>query len=58
MGKILHCRDAGFDCDAVVLGETQEEILDQVRPHAADAHGVQVGPAMESRLRELIKDRN
>ncbi len=56
MTKILHCRDAGFDCDAVVQGATAEEILEQVRPHAAEAHDTQVTPAMEEQLRPLIRE--
>lgn len=56
MTKILHCRDAGFDCDAVVSGETAEDIMAQVRPHAADVHGVTVNPEMERQLSALITD--
>lgn len=56
MTKILHCRDAGFDCDAVVRGETVDEILAQVRPHAASTHHVQVDGPMEDQLRPLISD--
>jgi predicted small metal-binding protein len=35
--KQLVCRDAGFDCDAVVRAETDEDVLAQVRPHAQEA---------------------
>lgn len=56
MAKILHCRDAGFDCDAVVRGDTVEDILAQVRPHAADTHQVKVDGDMERELTPLIKD--
>ncbi|HVA42286.1 MAG TPA: DUF1059 domain-containing protein [Acidimicrobiales bacterium] len=54
--KVLHCRDAGFDCDAIVHGSTAEEILAQVRPHAAEAHDTVVTPELESDLRTLIKE--
>ncbi len=57
MPKILHCRDAGFDCDAVVQGASTEEILQQVRPHAEAVHGVQVTPELETQLVPLIRDR-
>lgn len=56
MTKILHCRDAGFDCDAVVEGNSTEEIMAQVAPHAAEAHDVQVTPEMESQLAGLVRD--
>jgi predicted small metal-binding protein len=55
MPKILHCRDAGFDCDATVQGETTQDILDQVRPHAAEVHHVQIDEPMAHRLQELIR---
>ncbi len=54
MTAILHCRDAGFDCDAVVRGDTVDDVMAQVRPHAADVHHVQVDEAMEEQLRPLI----
>lgn len=56
MAKILHCRDAGFDCNAVVQGESTEDILRQVRPHAESEHGVQVTPELEKQLTPLITD--
>lgn len=54
MTKFLHCRDAGFDCDAVVEGATVEDILRQVRPHAEQAHQVTLDAAMEAKLLALI----
>lgn len=54
MTKILHCRDAGFDCDATVRGESTQDILDQVRTHAAQAHDTEVDQPMEKRIQELI----
>lgn len=56
MTKFLYCRDAGFDCDAVVSGDDLEEILAKVRPHASDVHHVEVGPEMEAQLSQLVKD--
>ena len=55
MAYILYCREAGFDCNTVVQGETPDEILAQVRGHAADDHGVTVTPAMTAHVRTLIK---
>ncbi|MDP9375972.1 MAG: DUF1059 domain-containing protein [Actinomycetota bacterium] len=54
--KVLHCRDAGFDCDAVVRGESREEIVAQVRPHAREVHGVEVTPQLENQLATLIRE--
>lgn len=57
MTKFLHCRDAGFDCDAIVSGDDLEEILAQVRPHAAGVHNVEVGPEMEAQLAGLVRNK-
>jgi predicted small metal-binding protein len=53
--KQLTCRDAGFDCDAVVQAETDEDVMAQVRPHAQQAHGVTVTPEMEQQLAGLVR---
>ncbi len=44
MTKLLRCRDVGFECDAEVRGDSNEEILAQVVEHARDAHGVSEVP--------------
>ncbi len=52
----LKCADAGFECDAVVSGETDEEILAQVGPHAEQVHGVEVTPELAEQVRGKITD--
>ena len=52
---ILYCREAGFDCNTIVAGESAEEILAKVRLHASDDHGVDVTPAIADQVRTLIK---
>lgn len=52
----LRCRDAGFDCDAVVQGESDEEIFAQAGPHAQQEHGVEVTPEMKGQLAALIHE--
>jgi predicted small metal-binding protein len=54
--KVLHCRGLGFDCDAVVGGQSIDEIMGQVRPHAAEVHGVEVTPDMEQQMVRLVRD--
>lgn len=54
--KQLGSRDAGFDCDAVVTGQSTQEELQQLGPHARDVHGVQVTPELEQ-LNGLVTDR-
>ncbi len=53
----LACRDAGFDCDAVVEADTDEAVMGQVQPHAQEAHWVEVTPEMERQLAGLVRQR-
>lgn len=55
MSYILYCREAGFDCDTMVAGESADEILTKVRAHAAADHDVVVTPVMADQVRTLIK---
>ncbi len=36
----LVCRDTGLDCDYVIKGETQEEMLRNGAEHAIQVHGM------------------
>jgi predicted small metal-binding protein len=40
MQKELRCRDAGFDCDRVVRGKSDEEVMRQAAQHAREKHGI------------------
>lgn len=55
--KELVCRNAGFDCDAVVHGDTVDDVLAQVGPHAKEVHGVDVTPELREQLAGLVTDR-
>ena len=54
--KRLQCRDAGFDCDAVIEAETVEEIMGQAGPHAKEAHGVDVTPEMAEEIAGHVRE--
>jgi predicted small metal-binding protein len=54
--KTLLCRDVGFDCDAKVQANTDEEVMAQVADHARHVHGVSVTPEMAEGIKTLIKD--
>ncbi|MCO5189989.1 MAG: DUF1059 domain-containing protein [Anaerolineae bacterium] len=41
MALVVHCRDVGFDCDGVVKADSEQELLQLVAVHAAEAHGLQ-----------------
>ncbi len=52
----LECRDLGFDCDAVVQGESDDAVLVQVVPHAEQVHGVEVTPELATMAGSKIRD--
>ncbi|AKD04019.1 DUF1059 domain-containing protein [Pontibacter korlensis] len=54
--KTLKCRDAGFDCDGVVRGNSDQEVLEQAGKHAKEVHGVTVTPELAAQLKPLIKE--
>jgi len=57
MAKILSCREVGADCDVVIRGETEEEVLQKVLIHAAQAHNItDVSEECIAQLRAAIRD--
>jgi predicted small metal-binding protein len=57
--KTLSCREAGFDCDYVVKGETEEEILNNGKQHVIMDHEMkeeECTPQFKGKLRGLIKE--
>jgi predicted small metal-binding protein len=56
--KTLNCREAGFECDYVVKGETDEEVLRNGGDHAMKVHGMKaedITPEMKQKLKGLIR---
>jgi predicted small metal-binding protein len=54
--KEFHCRDAGFDCDAVVHADSVDDVMDQAGSHAKEVHGADVSPEMAGQMRTLVHD--
>jgi predicted small metal-binding protein len=54
--KILHSRDAGYDCEGVIRGKSEDEVLNQAATHALELHGVSVTPELAEQRKTLIKD--
>ena len=44
MTKLLKCRNVGFDCDAEIRAESEEELLEMAAKHANEAHGIHQMP--------------
>jgi predicted small metal-binding protein len=57
MAKELICRDIGFDCDAVVQADSEEEVMAQAATHAREVHGLQhIDDQTAERIRAQIHD--
>jgi predicted small metal-binding protein len=54
--KTLHCSDAGFDCQAVIRANSEEEVLKQAAQHALEVHCVPVTQELAEQLKMLIKE--
>ena len=49
------CRDVGQDCDCIVAGETEEELMKKAAEHAVKDHGYKEQDIMTSEMKEKIK---
>ncbi len=50
------CRDAGYDCDMVLRGETVDELMEALRPHARRVHLVTLTPSLQRQLSTLVRE--
>lgn len=57
MAKVIRCKDAGFECDAVIKGETEDEALKAAAAHAKEFHGLEeVTPEVADKVRAIMRD--
>lgn len=57
MGKVVHCRDVGFDCNGVIKARTEEEALKMVAEHAIQVHGVRkITPEIVAKVKSVIRE--
>ena len=55
--KKLNCRDLGFDCEKVIVAESEGEILKQAAEHAQTVHGLQeVSPEVVEAVKANIQE--
>ena len=55
--KELRCRDAGFDCEGVVRGHDDQDVMSQATEHLREVHGItEVDEDTGQRLRSLIHE--
>ncbi|WP_458744400.1 DUF1059 domain-containing protein [Candidatus Nitrosocosmicus sp. T] len=56
--KTINCREAGFECDHVVKGETEEEVLKNGMEHAKKDHNMKeedMTPEMKEKIKSIIR---
>jgi predicted small metal-binding protein len=56
--KTITCREAGFDCDYVVKGETDEDVMKSGAEHAMKDHRYKpedITPEFKEKVRGLIR---
>jgi predicted small metal-binding protein len=58
MAKQLKCADVGFDCDAQINAETEDEVMAQATEHARTVHGMSDSDLQqnEGAIRAAIRD--
>jgi predicted small metal-binding protein len=60
VARSLACRDVGMDCDEVIRGATEDEVVIRAAEHARLEHGMTEeqlsDPRMEQRIRSLIRE--
>ena len=55
--KVLKCRAVGFDCEAVIRAETEEEVLQQAAEHAKAVHNLsEISEEAVAKIRTVIRD--
>lgn len=55
MARELHCRDVGFDCEAVVIADNDDEVLGQVVEHGKSVHGLTDEQLADPGLQETVR---
>ena len=57
MGKTLSCKDVGVNCDVVIKGKDDADVMRQAAEHAKGCHqGVQMTPEVQAKIRAAIKE--
>jgi predicted small metal-binding protein len=56
--KTINCREAGFECDHIVKGETEQEVLKNGMEHAKKDHNMKeedITPEMKEKIKSIIR---
>ena len=56
--KSITCREAGFDCPAVIKGNTESDVIQKAEEHVSNVHNIKtedMSPEMQHKIRGLIR---
>ncbi|MDQ3083189.1 MAG: DUF1059 domain-containing protein [Thermoproteota archaeon] len=56
--RTISCREAGFDCDFIVKGETEDEVLKNGIEHAKSDHNMKdedITAEMKQKIKGIIR---
>lgn len=57
MTRVLHCADAGFECDENIQGEDDDEVMSKAAEHVREVHGMDtIDEETGAKLRSLIHE--
>ncbi len=57
MTKVLRCSDVGFECEAVIRAETEEEVLKKAAEHVQSVHNLkEISDEVVEKVRAAIQD--
>jgi predicted small metal-binding protein len=57
--KTINCREAGFQCDYIVRGQNEEEVMKNGADHAIKEHGMKpedITPEFKEKVKSIIRD--
>jgi predicted small metal-binding protein len=57
--RTLACREAGFDCDYTMRGDTEDDVMRQGKEHAIKEHGMtekNFTPEFMEKVKGLIRE--
>jgi predicted small metal-binding protein len=55
--KRLRCADTGFDCQQVIEGDDEQEVMAKAAEHAREVHGMkEIDEETGQKIRSLIHD--
>ena len=57
VAKVITCDTLGFGCDALIRGETDEDLMEEIRDHIRTAHNIHnIPPDVFEDAQDLMRE--